>query len=129
MPTVQVPAQLSVEHLMDAVRKLSPDELREFSRRFNRWQKKNGEDESGEARLIEATKERLPATDERRLKRLMAKADLNEKEHEECLALIQKAEEVAVRRVEALAKLVKLKGKPARTVMKEIGWKSGGYKK
>jgi hypothetical protein len=129
MPTVQVPAQLSVEHLMDAVRKLSPEELREFSRQFDRWQKKNGDGEAEEAKLIKATRERLPATDERRLKRLMAKTDLNEKEHEECLALIRKAEEVTVRRVEALAKLVKLRGKPARTVMKEIGWKSGGYER
>jgi len=31
MPTVQVPAQLAVEHLIAAVMQLSPDELREFT--------------------------------------------------------------------------------------------------
>ena len=30
MPTVQVPAQLTVEHLMAAVKQLSPAELCEF---------------------------------------------------------------------------------------------------
>ena len=30
MPTVQVPAQLTVEHLMAAVKQFSPDELHEF---------------------------------------------------------------------------------------------------
>jgi hypothetical protein len=85
-----------------------------------------------ETKLIEATRERLPAIDERRLKRLMAKGgrtELTEKEHQECLALTEKAEEISVRRVEALARLVKLRGKPARVVMKEIGWKSGSDEK
>ncbi len=128
MPIVQVPAQLSVEHLMDAVRHLSPEELREFSRQFDRWQKKNGNGEVEEAKLIEATRERLPAVDERQLKRLAAKSErgtLTKKEIEERRALVEKAEQITLRRVEALAKLVKLRGKPARIVMKEIGWKSG----
>jgi hypothetical protein len=34
MPTVQVPAQLTVEHLMAAVKQLSPAELGEFLRQL-----------------------------------------------------------------------------------------------
>ena len=38
MPTVQVPAQLIVEHLMAAVKQLSPSEWREFQHQLSAWQ-------------------------------------------------------------------------------------------
>jgi hypothetical protein len=43
MPTVQVPAQLSVKHLMAAVKQLSPDELHEFTQQFTVWQEQHSE--------------------------------------------------------------------------------------
>lgn len=81
-----------------------------------------------EATLIRATKKRLPAADERRLKWLIAKSErgtLTPKELEEYRSLVQQAEQLNVKRVEALAELVRRRGKPARVIMQEIGWKSG----
>lgn len=127
-PPVHVPAQLTVEHLMTAVKQLLPDELREFKRQFAAWQEQNGQQTEEESALIQATKVRLPAVDERRLKRLIAKSErdtLSPKELNEYRALAQRAEQLNVTRVEALAELVRRRGKPARVIMEEIGWESG----
>src|SRR4029434_6963584 len=75
MPTVQVPAQLTVEHLMAAVKQFSSDELYEFKSQFAEWDGQNGEQTTEEARLIQATKMRLPVVEARRLKRLIAKSE------------------------------------------------------
>ncbi len=126
MPTVQVPAQLTMEHLLAAIKQLSPAELREFTRQFADWQEQNGGRE--EARLIQATKARLPAADERRLKRLRAKSErgtLTPTELAEYRSLVEQAERIDVTRVEALAELVRRRGQPARVVMREIGWVGG----
>lgn len=128
MPIVQVPVQLTVEHLMAAIRQLSPAELREFTQQFAQWQEQNGKQVDDEAALIEATKARLPAADKRRLKRLMAKSErgtLTPKELDEYRALAQQAERLNVTRVEALAELVRRRGEPVRALMQEIGWEGG----
>lgn len=128
MPTVQVPAQLTVEHLMEAVKQLSPDELREFTRQFAAWQEQHSKQTDEEAVLMQATKTHLPAADERRLKRLIARSErgtLTPKELDDYRTLAQQAERLNVTRVEALAELVQRRGKPVRVIMKEIGWESG----
>ena len=128
MPTVPVPAQLTVEHLMAAVKQLSPAELCEFAQQFAAWQEKNDTRADEEAAQIQATKARLPVADERRLKRLIAKSErgtLTLKESDEYRLLAQQAEQLNVTRVEALAELVRQRGKPVHVVMAEIGWESG----
>jgi hypothetical protein len=128
MPTVLVPAQLTVEHLMTAVKQLSPAELREFAQQFSAWQEKNGAQVENETALIQATKARLPVADARRLKRLIAKSErgtLIPKELDDYRRLAQQAEQLNVQRVEALATLVRTQGKPVHVVMAEIGWESG----
>ena len=128
MPTVLVPAQLTVEHLMAAIKQLSPAELREFAQHFAAWQEKNGVQADEEAQLIQATKTRLPAAEERRLKRLIAKSErgtLSPKESDEYRVLAQRAEQLGVKRTEALAEIVRRWGKPVKVVMAEIGWESG----
>jgi hypothetical protein len=128
MPTVQVPAQLTVEHLMAAVKQFSPDELHEFKRQFAEWQEQNGEQTIEEARLIQATKMRLPVAEARRLKRLIAKSErgtLTPKELDVYRALAQQAERLNVTRLEALAELVRRRGQPAHVVMDGIGWECG----
>ena len=125
MPTVQVPAQLTVEHLMAAVKQFSPDELREFKRQFAEWQGQNGEQTAEDARLIQATKMRLPVAEARRLKRLIAKSErgtLTPKELDAYRTLAQQAEKLNVARMEALAELVQRRGQPAHVVMDDIGW-------
>ena len=128
MPTVSGSSQAAGERLMAAVKQLSPAELREFTRQFAEWWEQNGKRVSEEATLIQATKAHLPAAEERRLKRLIAKSErgtLTAKEVDEYRALVQRAERLDVTRVEALAELVRRRGKPARVIMKEIGWQSG----
>jgi hypothetical protein len=121
-------SQVAAERLMTAVKQLTPAELREFTRQFAEWREQNGGQENEEAVLIQATKAHLPAAEERRLKRLIAKSEcgtLTPKEIDEYRVLVQRAERLDVTRVEALAELVRRWGKPARVIMKEIGWKSG----
>lgn len=128
MPTVSEASQAAAERLMTAVKQLTPAELREFTRQFAEWREQNGKRASEEEALIQATKAHLPAAEERRLKRLLAKSErgtLTPKEVDEYRTLVQRVERLNVTRVEALAELVRRQGKPARVIMKEIGWKSG----
>ncbi|MBI1928562.1 hypothetical protein HYR99_30510 [Candidatus Poribacteria bacterium] len=128
MSTMQGSAQSTVEHLLQMVKQLPPAELGEFTQRFVEWQDQNGMQMKEEAALIQATQVRLPAADERRLKRLIAKSErgtLTPKELEGYRALAQQAEQLNVTRVEALAELVRRWGKPVRVIMQEIGWESG----
>ncbi|MCZ6680311.1 MAG: hypothetical protein O7E52_24030 [Candidatus Poribacteria bacterium] len=141
MPTVQAPVQLTVEHLLSAAKQLSPEELGEFTRQLAEWQRNRihakpseislrrlrADDKAG---LIQATQARLPQADEQRLKQLSAKSErgtLTEKELEEYRALAQQAEQLDVKRTEALAELVKLSDKPVHAVMQEIGWEEAPF--
>ena len=127
MPTIQVPAQLTVQHLMAAVQQLSPDELREFERQFAAWQQQHSKQMDEEVALIQAIKGRLPAADEQRLKRLIAKSErgtLTPQELDAYRTLAQRTEQLNVMRVEALAELVQRRGKPVRVIKEEIGWES-----
>jgi hypothetical protein len=112
---------------MTAVQQLSPDELREFERRFAAWQQQHSKRMDEESVLIQATKVRLPAADEQRLKRLIAESErgtLTPQELDEYRTLAQRAEQLDVMRVEALAELVQRHGKPVRVLKEEIGWES-----
>ena len=113
---------------MAAVKQFSPDELHEFKRQFAAWQGQNGEPAVEEAKLVQATKMRLPVAEARRLKRLIAKSErgtLTPKELDAYRALAQQAEQLNVTRMEALAELVQRRGQPAHMVMDDIGWECG----
>jgi hypothetical protein len=43
MPTVQAPVQLTVDHLLAAVKQLSPAELQTFMQQLATWQQQNGQ--------------------------------------------------------------------------------------
>jgi hypothetical protein len=126
MPTVEVPAQLSVEHLLAAIKQLSPDELREFKRQFNEWQEQNGKQAGSEAELLACIKEnsRLPAAEQRRFNRLRRKRQaetLTEAEAAELEALWQRVERMSVVRLEALIELAERRGTDVKTLMRELG--------
>lgn len=128
MATQPVPVALSVEQLLEAIKHLSPAELREFRQQFTAWQEHNGKQAEGDTALLRAAKARLPATAERRLQRLIAKSEqgtLTAKELADYQALAQRAEQINAMRVEALAELVRRRGKPAAVVLEEIGWEGG----
>jgi len=127
MPIVQVPAQLTVEHFIAAVKQLSPAELHAFTEGLVAWQQQHGPQED-DAALMQATKAHLPTADVQRLQRLIAKSErgtLTPKELDTYRTLAQRAEQLNVRRVEALAEVVRRRGKAARVIMEELGWECG----
>ena len=75
MPTVQVPVQLTVDHLMTAIKQLSPAELHEFMQQLTAWQQYNGQQAEEEAALLARIKESssLPTAKQRRFDRLRRK--------------------------------------------------------
>lgn len=126
MPTVQVPAHLTVEHLMAAVKQLSPAEWREFQRQLAAWQEQNGKGEETEAALLTCIEEnsRLPAADQRRFNRLRRKrpaGTLTPSEEAELQTLWQRVERMNVARLEALTRLAQRRGTDVRTLMRELG--------
>ncbi len=124
MATLSAP--LSVEQLLEAVKHLSPAELREFRQQFTAWQDQNGKPAEDDAALLRTAQARLPAAEQRRLRRLIAKSEqgtLTSQEQDHYQALAQRAERLTVARTEALAELVRRRGQPAHEVMAEIGWK------
>src|SRR5262249_54912746 len=125
MAGTRATARLTLSDLTAAVQRLSPAELREFTRWLAEGQGQNGHLASEDAALIELTRSRLPAADERRLERLIAKSQrgtLSPKEQQLYRTLAQQAEQLDGARTAALAELVRRRGKPVRVVMDEIGW-------
>jgi hypothetical protein len=126
MPIVQVPAQLTVEHLMVAVKQLSPAELHEFMQQLATWQQHNGQPAAEEAALLECIQanSRLPAAEQRRYERLRRKCErrtLTERELTEYQALLQQLEARNVKRIEALIALAQRRGTTLRGMMAELG--------
>lgn len=126
MPTVQVPAQLTVDHLMTAVKQLSPAELHEFMQQLAAWQQQNGQQAEEEAALLTVIEEnaRLPAAAQRRYQRLRRKREdrtLAERELAEYQGLLQQLEARNVKRIAALIALAQRRGTTLREVMTALG--------
>jgi hypothetical protein len=126
MPTVLVPAQLTVEHLMAAIRQLSPAELREFAQHFAAWQEGNSTQEDEEAALLATIEKnsRLPPTEQRcyeRLRRKCGRRTLTEHELAEYQWLLQQLEARNVKRLEALIALAQRRGTTLQGIMVELG--------
>ena len=126
MPTVQVPAQLTVDHLMTAIKQLSPAELHEFMQQFTAWQQHNGQQAEEEAALLAHIEEnsRLPAAEQRRYEQLRRKRErttLTEGELTAYQALLQQLEARNVKRIEALIALAQRRDTTLRGIMAELG--------
>jgi hypothetical protein len=118
------PGPRNGEQLLEAVRQLPPAELREFQRLFTAWQAENGAAHEEERALGKAAQARLPAADERRLRRLIAKSEdgtLTPKGLTDYQDLARRAEQCDVLRAEALAELARRKGRPGQDVSDEVG--------
>ena len=131
MPTVQVPAQLTVDHLMTAVKQLSPAELREFAQQFTIWHKQGKRQVEEDATFLAsiAKNARLPATQQRRYERLRRKCErrtLTADELAEYQALLQQLEARNVKRLEALVALAQRRGTTLQGIMSELGLPSNG---
>lgn len=126
MPTVEVPAQLDVEHLIEAVKQLSPAELRKFSQQFTAWRDKNGTQAGKEAKLLSQIEEnsKLSAPEQRRFNRLRRKRQdetLTKQEELELQGLWQRVEHMNVMRLKALTKLARHRGTDVKALMRELG--------
>jgi hypothetical protein len=129
MPTVLVPTQLTVEHLIAAVKQLSPTELHEFAQQFTAWQEKHGMQEDEEVALLAAIEEnsRLPAAEQRRYERLHRKCErrtLTAQELAEYQELLRQLEARNVKRVEALIALAQRRGTTLQGIMVDLGLRS-----
>jgi hypothetical protein len=126
MPTVQVPVELTVEHLMAVVKQLSPAELHEFRQQLSAWQQHNGQQAEEEAALLACIEENshFPAAAQRRYEQLRRKRErgtLTEREWTESQALLQQLEARNVKRIEALIALAQRRGTTLRGIMAELG--------
>ena len=111
----------SVDSLLDAVGRLPPDELNDFADRFADWR----QEATDEQTLVRAIRRRLNSVDEARLRDLVRKSEqgqLTRQEQAEYRELARQAERINVHRVQALAELVRRRGKPVREIMQEFGW-------
>jgi hypothetical protein len=126
MPTVEVPVQLTVKHLMTAIKQLSTTELQEFLQQLAAWQQHNGHQAEEEAALLARIKENssLPTTKQRRFDRLRRKRQagtLTKPEAAELQALWQQVEQMNVTRLQALTDLAQRRGTDVKTCMRELG--------
>jgi hypothetical protein len=126
MPTVQVPAQLTVEHLMAAVKQLSPSEWHEFQHQLAAWQAQNGMLDATEAELVTCIEvnSHLPAATQRRFNRLRRKRQaemLTPAEAAELQALWQRVEAMNVTRLQALTTLSQRRNTDVKTLMRDLG--------
>ena len=104
MAAQRVSPSLTVDQLLDGVQRLPPSSLREFRRRFLTWQNENGHS----AEPQQAPSDRLSATEERRLRRLIARSErglLTPEELAEYRALARRSEQVSATRLQELAEL------------------------
>jgi hypothetical protein len=126
MPTVQVPAQLTVEHLIAAIKQLSPAEWKEFQQRLTEWQEQNGTREETEAALLVCIQEnsRLPAAEQRQFDHLRRKHQaegLTASEEADLQGLWKRVEQMSVARLEALTRLAQHRNTEVRMLMRELG--------
>ena len=120
----------TVDSLLRQASFLPEEEQRELFRRLAarrsiRTAEREQELAERDAALVQTTRVKLSKRDERRIRQLSAKTGsgrLLPAEWKEYGALAKKAEELSLIRVQALAELVRLRGRSAREIMNDIGW-------
>jgi len=128
MAALPTPDSLSLEQLLEAVDRLSPAQMRELERRMAARRCDQRNEGSDEASLVRTARVRLPAPEERRLKRLIARSErgnLTRDELAEYQALAQEVQRLDAARAEALAELARRQGKSVQAVKAEIGCEGG----
>jgi hypothetical protein len=126
MPIDHVPGPLTVEHLIAAIKQLSPAEWDEFQQQLAEWREQNGLRDEVEAPLVSSIKEnsRLPDAKQRRFDRLRRQhqaGGLTASDEAELQALWQRVEQMNVARLEALTRLAEYRNTDVRTLMRELG--------
>jgi hypothetical protein len=124
MAAPHAPVSLSLEQILEAIDRLTPAKMREIERRMAARRSDRVSEGSNDETLVRAASARLPASAERRLKRLVARSEsrrLTQNELAEYQALALRAQQLDAARAEALAKLARKRGKSARVVKADIG--------
>ena len=133
MATIENPMELKVEHLLSGVKQLSPVELDEFTRKFTEWQRQReaviGEEvnpDASDAAILAFIRKnsQLPEEENRRYWELRRKREdetLSDAEQLEYQELVRQLDIMNVKRLEALAVLVKRWRKPVKEIMAELG--------
>jgi tRNA nucleotidyltransferase (CCA-adding enzyme) len=124
---------VTVEHLLRGVKQLSPVELDEFTQKFTEWQQlqevsisKEIGPEASDAEVLAFIRKnsRLPEKENRHYWQLRRKREdetLSDNEISEYEELIRQLDTMNIKRLEALAILVRRWGKPVREIMAELG--------
>ena len=137
MATIENPTELKVEHLLSGVKKLSPMELNEFTRKFTQWQQQQeaavGEEvdpDATDAEVLAYIRANLllPEKQNQRYWQLRQKSDdetLSDGELSEYQELVRRLTILNTKRLEGIAVLVHRWGKPAEDIIIEFGLRAG----
>ena len=135
MSTVDMPTELSVEHLLNSVKQLSPGELDEFTKKLAEWQQEHSTDEdlnpnASDDEVLAFIKKntRLPEKENRRYWELRGKSDdetLTDDELSEYQELVRQLTILNTKRLEGIAILVHRWEKPAEEIIAKFGLKAG----
>ncbi|MCS3920428.1 hypothetical protein Q2T83_09700 [Fervidibacter sacchari] len=115
----QVSTRWTAERLMEAVKKLTPEEFRRFWEQLSAWR---AEQEQKFLRIIRENSQ-LPPKKQRRfnqLRRKLRDETISEREYEELLSLWQEVERRNVERLKALIELAKLRGVSVQELMRQL---------
>lgn len=133
MSTVDTSTELSVEHLLNSVKQLSPVELNEFTQKLTEWQQEqkipigeNVDPDASDDEVLAFIKKntRLPEKENLRYWELRLKREDIDLCHDETVEyedFLTKLGEMSVKRLEALAILVHRWEKPASEILSEHG--------
>lgn len=157
MASIENPSELTVDHLLQNVKKLSPVELDEFTQKLSEWKQQQyysiDEDldpDASDDEVLEFIRKntRLSEKENRRYWELRGKSDdetLSDDELPEYQELVRKLTILNTKRIEGMTVLSKRWDKPVRQIMVDLGlvishidgfelanlrsalWKSGEY--
>ena len=120
MVVLDIPAQVTVDALIEAVTQLPSEELEAFLARVNLVRRR----QATEADLLAVIRRSLPAEQQQRLDELRDKLEaetLSEAERTELLGLVERVEAADVERAEALLALAQNRGVSVRRLMQDLG--------
>lgn len=129
--------ELSVEHLLNSVKSLSPVELEEFTQKLKEWQQQKDisvdeelDVEASDDEVIAFIKKnlKLPENEDRRYWQLRRKSDdesLTEGELPEYQELVRQLTILNTKRLEGISILVQRWEKPAQEIIAKIGLTTG----
>jgi len=126
MPTVQIEANLSSEHLLNAARQMSRRELSQFIEQVLalRARHEAPAPPAAESELLLKINQPVPADLQRRYEELIARRDertLSPEEHQELLRLTDQVELLEAERVRHLIELARLRNVSLDEQMRQLG--------